>query len=125
MPHSASKQDDSKLLLDNLVELTSQREQEMLESSLLSTLVELMRVDKAELFACRWVNGAPYIRRRLEAQASSGKPVVRETNTDGWLPPPPSCTTCSTASAATTWCSASPAACACRCAAWATSSPWW
>ncbi|MBP4046534.1 GGDEF domain-containing protein [Chromobacterium violaceum] len=88
MPHSASKQDDSKLLLDNLVELTSQREQEMLESSLLSTLVELMRVDKAELFACRWVNGAPYIRRRLEAQASSGKPVVRETNTDGWLPPP-------------------------------------
>ncbi|UTH72948.1 GGDEF domain-containing protein [Chromobacterium sp. IIBBL 290-4] len=82
------EQNESKLILDNLVELTSQREQEMLESSLLSTLVEVMHVDKVELFACRWVNSAPYIRRRLEAISSAGKPIITETTTDGWLPPP-------------------------------------
>ncbi|OWY39914.1 hypothetical protein CEK28_03995 [Xenophilus sp. AP218F] len=79
---------ESKLILDNLVELTSQREQEMLEGSLLSTLVEVMHVDKVELFACRWVNSAPYIRRRHEALASSGKPIIRDTSHEGWLPPP-------------------------------------
>lgn len=89
MPTPPAEQDESKLLLDNLVELTSQREQEMLESSLLSTLVELMHVDRVELFACRRVNGSPYLCRRLEALAASGKPEVRETPADGWLPPSP------------------------------------
>lgn len=79
---------ESTLILDNLVELTSQREQEMLESSLLSTLVEVMNVDRIELFACRWINNAPYIRRRLEAHAGHGKPTIRATPCDGWLPPP-------------------------------------
>ncbi|MCD5360569.1 GGDEF domain-containing protein [Chromobacterium aquaticum] len=81
-------EDDSKRILDNLVELTSQREQDMLESSLLSTLVEVMRVDKVELFACRWVNGVPYIRRRLSAAALDGKAQIAETAHDSWLPPP-------------------------------------
>ncbi|OHX11371.1 GGDEF domain-containing protein [Chromobacterium sphagni] len=81
-------QNESKLILDNLVELTSQREQEMLESSLLSTLIEVMHVERVELFACRWVNNTPYIRRRLEASASPGKPVISETSDDGWQQPP-------------------------------------
>ncbi|WP_047244194.1 GGDEF domain-containing protein [Chromobacterium subtsugae] len=81
-------QTESKLILDSLVELTSQREQDMLESSLLSTLVEVMRVDRVELFSCRWVNNAPYIRRRLEARSGAGKPDIRETSADSWQPPP-------------------------------------
>lgn len=84
----ASQEDDSKRILDNLVELTSQREQDMLESSLASTLVEVMRVDKVELFACRWVNGVPYTRRRLSASSVDGKTQITETANDSWLPPP-------------------------------------
>ncbi|MGC0150837.1 GGDEF domain-containing protein [Chromobacterium vaccinii] len=79
---------ESKLILDSLVELTSQREQDMLESSLLSTLVEAMHVDRVELFTCRWVDNAPYLHRRLEALSGPGKPEVRETSDDNWLPPP-------------------------------------
>lgn len=81
-------EDDSKRILDNLVELTSQREQDLLESSLASTLVEVMRVDKVELFACRWVNGVPYTRRRLSAASADSKTQITETSSDSWLPPP-------------------------------------
>ncbi|UGA36709.1 hypothetical protein JOS77_20920 [Chromobacterium haemolyticum] len=119
-------EDDSKRILDNLVELTSQREQDLLESSLASTLVEVMRVDKVELFACRWVNGVPYTRRRLSAASADGKTQITETSSDSWLPPPIFLYDLLNARwTGTTAFSAFPTVYACPCAAWAASSPCW
>lgn len=75
--------------LSNLVELTSQREQNLLERSLLTTLVECLGALHAELFACRWINGAPYVKRQTLVQLgdADGSAVISHLDSETWAPP--------------------------------------
>lgn len=74
--------------LNNLVELTSQREQNLLERSLLSTLVECLGATHAELFSCRWINGAPYVKRQtLVTVSEDGNATISNLEGETWAPP--------------------------------------
>ena len=74
--------------LINLVELTSQREQNLLERSLLTTLIECLGANHAELFACRWINGAPYVRRQtVVSRDTDGNAQVNILDSETWAPP--------------------------------------
>jgi len=54
-------------ILDNLVELTAQRERQRLEISLLTTLRELLPECTVALYSCRWIDGHPWWRIQLDA----------------------------------------------------------